>query len=60
MAKLKATDGRAVYVFDHLLKGLDADSINRPLVVASGHRASAWNEDGRGYILIEPPAPPRI
>lgn len=53
-------DGRAVYAFDRTLKGLDADSIKRSLVAASGHRASAWNEDGRGYILIEPPNTPRI
>jgi hypothetical protein len=53
-------DGRAVYVFDHSLKGLDADSIKRPLIAASGHRATAWNEDGHGYILVEPPNFPRI
>ena len=53
-------DGRAVYVFDRTLKGLDADSKKRPLILASGHRASAWNEDGRGYILVEPPKAPRI
>lgn len=48
-------DGRAVYVFDRTLKGLGADSKKRPLILASGHQASAWNEDGRGYILVEPP-----
>lgn len=48
-------DGRAVYVFDRNLKGLDADSKRRPLILASGHQASAWNEGGRGYILVEPP-----
>lgn len=53
-------DGRAVYVFDRTLRGLDADSMKRPLILASGHRASAWNEDGRGYILVEPPSLHRI
>ena len=53
-------DGRAIYVFDRSIKGLNADSKNRPLILASGHRASAWNEDGRGYILVEPPNAPRI
>jgi len=48
-------DGRAVYVFDRTLKGLDGHSGKRPLILASGHRASAWNEDGRGYILVERP-----
>ena len=48
-------DGRAVYVFDRTLKGLDADSKKRPQILASGHQTSAWNEDGRGYILVEPP-----
>lgn len=49
-------DGRAVYAFDRTIRGLGADSRNRPLVLASGHRATAWNEDGRGYILVEPPS----
>jgi hypothetical protein len=53
-------DGRAVYVFDRTLRGLDANSIKRPLIVASGLRGTAWNEDGRGYILVEPPSFPRI
>jgi hypothetical protein len=53
-------DGRAVYVFQHTLRGLDADSKQRPLILASGHRGTAWNEDGRGYVLVEPPNPPQI
>lgn len=48
-------DGRGVYVFEHHLKGLDAGSEKRPLIIASGYRATAWNENGRGYVLIEPP-----
>lgn len=48
-------DGRAVYAFDRKIKGLAADSYLRPLILASGHRATAWNEDDRGYILVEPP-----
>lgn len=48
-------DGRAVYVFDRNLKGLDAASKNRPMILASGHKARVWNEDGRGYVLVEPP-----
>jgi hypothetical protein len=48
-------DGRAVYVFEHTLKGLDVGSNKRPMIIASGYRARAWNEDGRGYVLIEPP-----
>lgn len=47
-------DGRAVYAFDRTIRGLDADSKMRPLILASGLRGTAWNEDGRGYILIEP------
>ena len=53
-------DGRAVYAFDRTIRGLDADSKQRPLVLASGHRATAWNEDGRGFILVEPPNLPHI
>ena len=48
-------DGRAVYVFEHTFKGLDVGSNKRPMIIASGYRARAWNEDGRGYVLIEPP-----
>ncbi len=48
-------DGRAVYAFDRTLKGLDADSKKRSMILASGHRGTAWNEDGRAYILVEPP-----
>ena len=53
-------DGRAVYAFDRTIRGLDADSKQRPIILASGHRGTAWNEDGRGYILVEPPIHPRI
>ncbi|HEY3399663.1 MAG TPA: hypothetical protein VGK03_03445 [Geothrix sp.] len=48
-------DGRAVYVFDRTLQGLDTDSKKRPLILATGHRGTAWNEDGQGYIVVEPP-----
>ncbi|MBI4912974.1 MAG: hypothetical protein HY823_09555 [Acidobacteria bacterium] len=53
-------DGRAVFVFDRPFKGLEADSKMRPVILASGHQASAWNENGRGYILAEPPIQPRF
>ena len=48
-------DGRGVYVFEHSLRGLDTGSEKRPLIIASGYRATAWNEGGRGYVLVEPP-----
>lgn len=48
-------DGRAVYIFERALRGLPSDP-NRPRIIASnGHRALAWNEAGRGHILVEPP-----
>lgn len=47
-------DGRAVFVFDRTLRGLDPESKKRPLILASGIRGTAWNEDGRGYILVQP------
>ena len=47
-------DGRAIYIFERTLRGLPSDP-NRPQVFASaGHRALAWNEGGRGHILVEP------
>jgi len=48
-------DGRAVYVFDRTLRGLPADPDNPRTFASAGHRVRAWNEDGRGYVLIEPP-----
>jgi len=47
-------DGRAIYIFERTLRGLPSDP-NRPQVFASnGQRALAWNEGGRGHILVEP------
>lgn len=48
-------DGRAIYIFERPLRGLSADP-NRPhQILAANHRVQAWNEDGRGYVLVEPP-----
>jgi len=46
---------RAVYALDRTLKGLYDDSKKRPLILASDHRGTAWNEDGRGYLFVESP-----
>ena len=46
-------DGRALYVFQAPLQGCSASpSAPRPV---EGHLlAKAWNEQGRGYVLLEP------
>jgi hypothetical protein len=44
-------DGRFIYVFNRSRKGMNADSMNHPLTLASGLRASAWNEEGRDTSL---------
>jgi len=48
-------DGRAIYVFDHTLRGLPFDPAQPRRLASEGHRAQAWNENGRGYVLVEPP-----
>ncbi|WP_243382484.1 hypothetical protein [Geothrix alkalitolerans] len=48
-------DGRAIYVFDRTLRGLPFDSDQPRRIASEGHRAQAWNENGRAYVLVEPP-----
>lgn len=48
-------DGRAIYVFERPLRGLEGDSSKPQTILAANHRAQVWNEDGRGYVLVEPP-----
>jgi len=48
-------DGRAIYVFDRALRGLPSGSDQPRRLAFEGHRAQAWNENGRGYVLVEPP-----
>jgi anti-sigma factor RsiW len=47
-------DGRALYVFREPLKG-GALVPGAPLAVAGGFQAKAWNEQGRGYVMVEQP-----
>jgi hypothetical protein len=46
-------DGRALYVFQQPLNGGDCQP-ERALAMAAGLQAKAWNEAGRGYVLLEP------
>lgn len=46
-------DGRALYVFQAPLTGCGA-SPSSPRVVEGHLMARAWNEQGRGYVLLEP------
>lgn len=48
-------DGRALYIFDRTLRGLPFDADQPRRIASEGHRAQAWNENGRGYVLVEPP-----
>ena len=44
-------DGRSLYVFPGPIRG--AGSVQgQPLAVAASYQAKAWNEDGRGYVLV--------
>lgn len=45
--------GRGLYVFEQPFRQ-DAEAADRPLVVAAGFQARAWNEGGRGYVIVEP------
>jgi hypothetical protein len=46
-------DGRSLYVFPGPIRG--AGSVQgQPLAVAASYQAKAWNEDGRGYVLVMP------
>lgn len=46
-------DGRAVYVFSGPLEGCGG-SPGQPHRVEGDFQARAWNEGGRGYVLLEP------
>lgn len=46
-------DGRAVYVFSGPLEGCGT-SPGAPRQVEGPYLARAWNEGGRGYVLLEP------
>ena len=48
-------DGRAIYVFDRTLRGLPSGFDQPRRLAFEGHQAQAWNENGRGYVLVEPP-----
>jgi hypothetical protein len=45
-------EGRGLYVFEKPIRGADAP--DKALAVAAGFRARAWNEKGRGYVMVEP------
>ena len=55
VAHFLLSDGRALYVFQEPIKGGKAQP-GSALAVAGGLQARAWNEQGRGYVLVEPPA----
>lgn len=44
--------GRGLYVFARPFENCSAEP-SPPLAVAAGFQARAWNENGRGYVLIE-------
>lgn len=48
-------DGRAIYIFDRTLRGLPSGFDQPRRLAFDGHKAQAWNENGRGYVLVEPP-----
>lgn len=54
VAHFLLSDGRALYVFQKPLRG-GADEPGSPLAVAGGLQARAWNEQGRGYVLVDSP-----
>jgi hypothetical protein len=45
--------GRSLYVFPVPIRGAGG-ALERPLAVAAGFQASAWNEEGKGYVLVAP------
>ncbi len=51
-------DGRALYVFRDPIPGCGIQP-GRALAVAGGLQAKAWNERGRGYVLVEQPLGPK-
>ena len=47
--------GRGLYVFERPFR--DGQSVaGKPMAVAAGFQARAWNEAGRGYVIVEPVA----
>lgn len=54
VAHFLLSDGRALYVFQKPLTGGTAEP-GAALAVAGGLQAKAWNEQGRGYVLVEAP-----
>ena len=46
--------GRSLYVFREPLKG-GMPAPGAPLAMAGGFQAKAWNEQGRGYVMVEQP-----
>lgn len=55
VAHFLLSDGRALYVFENPHPE-GASGPGTPLAVAGGLQARAWNEQGRGYVMVEPPA----
>lgn len=55
VAHFLLSDGRALYVFKEPLEGGAAEP-GSALAVAGGLQAKAWNEQGRGYVLVEAPS----
>lgn len=51
-------DGRALYVFRDPIPGGEPRP-GRALAVGAGLQAKAWNEEGRGYVMLEPTEPRR-
>jgi hypothetical protein len=54
VAHFLLSEGRALYVFQEPLRGA-ASQPGAALAVAGGLQAKAWNEQGRGYVLVEQP-----
>ena len=54
VAHFLLSDGRALYVFQEPIKGGSTEP-GTALAVAGGLQAKAWNEQGRGYVLVESP-----
>lgn len=46
-------EGRGLYVFERPFRQ-GAEDAARPMVVAAGFQARAWNEGGRGYVIVQP------
>lgn len=44
-------DGRSLYVFPRPIQGAGTLQ-GQPLAVVANYQAKAWNEDGRGYVMV--------